>query len=134
VAAGVAIFVTWRVAIANNRAAHNAWLRQKRADAYLSLIAAINMRASRRNRADVTVASQTLPDVTLFGSQEVRAAFDVAKELDRLWAEAQVRAADTPTQQRSDELQAAKDALTVAENAVLDRIRAEVEDMDLARK
>jgi hypothetical protein len=76
VAAGVASFVTWRVSTANNRAAHNAWLRQKRADAYLNLIAAINMRQSRRHRGDLTMNSQTLLDVTPFrfpgGSRRVR--------------------------------------------------------------
>jgi hypothetical protein len=137
VAAGVASLVTWRVSIANNRAAHRAWLRQKRADAYLNLIGAINMRQSCRHRGDLTMESQTLVDVTLFGSLEVRAAFAAALNLDERWADPQGYAGDAVTmspQRLGYERQVAQDALTAAEDIVLSRIRAEVADTDLDSK
>ena len=93
------------------------------------MLAALNLRSSRRNRGDVTVDSQTMLNTTAFASPEVLTLFQAAKDLDVRWLNAQTAAQRirpaVPSPPENVELRAARDALTAAENRVIERIQSE---------
>jgi hypothetical protein len=134
VAAIVSNVVTWRVSRAGTTAAHRAWLREKRTDAYVELLTALNMRASRRHRGDTTTNSQTMISTTAFASNEVLELFSAAKDLDVAWLNAQTQAVAVPnaipTPPEHVALRAASDASMRADDLVIERIRTELRDLD----
>jgi hypothetical protein len=129
VAAIVSNIITWRVSGSTTRAAHAAWLREKRSDSYLEMLAAISLREGRRHSGDATTTSQTLLSATAFGSPEVRSLFEAAKDLDKPWIDLHkllVTPGTTYPAARYLELSQAKDAVTIAESKVVERIRIEL--------